>query len=436
VIVMQSSFAKATGDVGGTADDGLGDTAVVNTTDGTVTSQGVHYQVVTNPRPSFSVTCAPYVHSLQVAAPSPDLILTNGSIADVNYSIVAYPIRLEMSGVLNPYTGVASLIIGQPFTATVDSGGLASSSQDSYTWTESGCAPFTSYTASLGTAPATYTPFSLPLPTSSVLRCYFAQGGPSMISCSYHSGTASVDVNLSVSPYVDVPIMAHSQGSLGKMMLLRNTQLASGQKTVTPDVQAPNDFVVWGAKYVPDPAYPTQTLTYGAYYDARVKDPMNPLGQPLYPGSTGAYGFAQTLHSETQVRQGNAVVLDDSGDGLDHEFTYASSLKGQGPLHALWPSDVTSQDFAVWSDRPGISNLDPTAPYLYHVYFDLNLYMFYIPPSNGNGAASFVPLGRSTWQVRGDATKGTPWSFSDGGTSGLGDPERFPIFPTWTRTVN
>lgn len=143
VILLKSASASFQGDSGG-CNNGLGDTAVINSLDGHVS--GDHYEVVSDPGDQIIRKCSPAAWGSITTGGGPG---SNPASAGVSFSVQATPVRINLEGVWASPSDSSEkrIMIGQVLRATLNVGGFLVDA-DTYNWSFSGGDPFKSYSAS------------------------------------------------------------------------------------------------------------------------------------------------------------------------------------------------------------------------------------------------------------------------------------------------
>ena len=136
-------------------------------------SQGVRYQIKTNPGESFDLHCSPSA-SLGAGTTS----YGYGS-ASVRYKADASPLDLILSGGKGTQKD-KHYLIGQLCTASVVTGGLPATN---FNWSMTGGDPFSSWTANLNNGK--FNPLDLTQAHGSSLSCYFKKQDTATATCTF-----------------------------------------------------------------------------------------------------------------------------------------------------------------------------------------------------------------------------------------------------------
>lgn len=391
---MNASYEGLGPDNGSYCDDGYPADPIAPTTYGGIgqSQSGTHYVGPFTPDKNNSVVVTLTAASAGGAA-NPHPSTKNDSNAGVGFLVTCYAIEMTTTGTTS-IAGVDQIIVGQPFTATVTTGGLPSSG-DTYAWTApspggSG-APFTNYQASLASAAVTL----FTDPTTSSLACFFSAASTGLTpSCKYHCGVLDADITVTRQHPILVmsPTINDPHTGCGTMNLLSGPPWALNSTN-------PTAFELWGDEYA--------GTTTGTIYVAWVADPSG------FGSTPGKYGYVQIL-------EGTGY----SSWTLDTAFPYPN-------VGGWYSSPSNNSALTVWDDQPGFTNLRAYSDRTFDTAFQM--YVFYMPPGSG---AVYVPLKCIKWFADGEYTYAAPntWTQQDLGSE-LGN-QVVPVppgsFPTWT----
>jgi|GEM_PF-1851596 len=396
-IQVNASYTGLGPDQGSSCDDGYpGDNTTQYGGIGS-TQSGIHWvgPIIPDSENQVSLLLKP-ASATGVANPHPQS--KNDSAASVGFTVTCYAIEMTTTGTTVVVVNGANtdqIIVGQPFTATITTGGLPSSG-DTYAWTApapaDATAPFSNYVASLQSAAVTL----FTDPTTSSLSCFFSAAGSETPSCKYHCGVLDADITVARQHPIMVMAPTINQAHTGCGMM----QLLSGPP-YAPNATNPTVFELWGDSYA--------GVTWGTLYSCWPTDP------PDFGSTSGKYGYIQ-------VKEGMGYTT----WTLDGGFPYPPSI---GSLWNPTPTNDNNSSPTLWSDMPGFNPLVGPYPLIYDKTF--NLYIFYMPPGSG---CSYVPLKCINWLAKGHCALSSTWSQGDDGSK-LG-PATIPVppasFPTWS----
>jgi len=337
--------------------------------------------------------------------PFTSLAQTPGAEVVASFSVTPTPITLSPTGGIGP-NSAKSLLIGQQFGASLNSGSLT---QTSWNWTVSGGSPFKNSVAS--DASAVYTP--LGSETGSTLTCYFAKPGTATVNCAAHLALPAGSV-----PAGGLDVTVTQTITVEKPSALLD--VAIGTVTDLPSSTNPTDVQLQQVY-----RYPPDGYAYGITWRGTITTPSAYV-------TSGAYGSWNWTQLMTASRQ-------EKNNGVYWQFAVNTTtpptrinntqvLDGMYPYWNEWyPSDGTRTGN---SDSPA-QPLDPSnAIREYDVSDSFKDYLMYQPPGSGSLP---VPLKESGWYWQFQALKDASNAWSTGGKNAqwgfVGD---FPSFPVWT----
>ena len=385
VVVKKTASANASGGAPAAA-DGLGHAPFTMGT--TVFSVGSAYEVQGGE--SFEVKVQPS------ASASDD----QGGTCGVSVIVSCAPVRITLSGVLNPKTD-KRLLIGQRLGATVS----GAPSGSTYTWIVGG-GPFTSYTPS--TPASQFVGYNPPSASSDPsTACHFRSPGAKSVQCSVYLAALGQTVALSENVTAVAPeFYAWSvQGQADFVTVNAGTS-----------EEQPPGMHLWGATYTDAE---DNEVTFGIFLIAWVSTPADFVSQ-----GQGGVQWAQL------VTKLNSWAHEEDGgyQDVDNPFVGVNKLDGSYPYLGR-TFDADGARYFV-EDAPGMSLDGLNEAYFTSTHQD---YLNYLP---GGSGSQLVPLARFDWSWMGHASLvDDDWAFVSRSKS-CQYTSSFPLHPMWTSVAS